>query len=621
LANKNFKVKNGLDVGPNSSGIGTIITTTSTGNIGVNSTSPTQKLDVGGSIALSGGIELGHASDTTIARSSAGTVTIEGKIVLTEDNSVPITNKILTLPKIYDSSSTNTYNFAVNELSSDRTITLPLLTGNDTFIFADYTQTLTNKTFTDSTTSFQDNTDNSKKMQFELSGISASNTRTVTIPNANTVIPVFSQQITFTGPNAARSFALPNFDDTITTSTNTVTLTNKTLTSPTLTTPILGIPQSGILTNCTGYVIGNLSGLGANVATFLATPSSSNLASAVTGETGSGALVFNNFPTINEASLTDSTLVGDTILDTGHQFIGDLIVDAYETIIDAAAVNLGSVASGANINNVSSTGTGVQVSGSYGIRIAADATAPCNINRRDAIIGGSVNIVIFRTSGTQQGTISYTPTTNTIDYNPFLGSHWGRLEDNSKPEILPGTILETVNSLIEWKVAKFSVGVASTNVSGIATTTVEKIAAYHGPADAGDIVQIEYEGNTYDALVEYEEEKGSTLNKHVNVKINDTPASKSVFGVFLGWDNEVPEEMINTWNDMKCAAVGNYFIRMAEDQEPEIGDLVESDGNGCGVVQDDDIIRSKTVGKITSTIKQKVYDDGSFLVTCVLYCG
>lgn len=68
-------------------------------------------------------------------------------------------------------------------------------------------------------------------------------------------------------------------------------------------------------------------------------------------------------------------------------------------------------------------------------------------------------------------------------------------------------------------------------------------------------------------------------------------------------------------------AVGNYVIRMAAGQEPEIGDLVEADGTGCAVVQDDDIIRTKTVAKITSTIPQVTYDDGSFLVTCVLYCG
>ena len=41
-----------------------------------------------------------------------------------------------------------------------------------------------------------------------------------------------------------------------------------------------------------------LSGLGTGVATWLATPSSANLAAAVTGETGSGALVFGTSPTL-----------------------------------------------------------------------------------------------------------------------------------------------------------------------------------------------------------------------------------------------------------------------------------------------------------------------------------
>lgn len=66
-------------------------------------------------------------------------------------------------------------------------------------------------------------------------------------------------------------------------------------TSPTLVTPILGTPTSGTLTNCTGLPISTgVSGLGTGVATFLATPSSANLASAVTDETGTGALVFAN---------------------------------------------------------------------------------------------------------------------------------------------------------------------------------------------------------------------------------------------------------------------------------------------------------------------------------------
>lgn len=70
-------------------------------------------------------------------------------------------------------------------------------------------------------------------------------------------------------------------------------------TSPTLVTPALGTPSSGTLTSCTGLPISTgVSGLGTNVATFLATPSSANLISAVTDETGSGALVFATSPTL-----------------------------------------------------------------------------------------------------------------------------------------------------------------------------------------------------------------------------------------------------------------------------------------------------------------------------------
>jgi hypothetical protein len=69
--------------------------------------------------------------------------------------------------------------------------------------------------------------------------------------------------------------------------------------TPTLITPILGTPTSGTLTSCTGLpVTTGISGLGANVAAFLATPSSANLAAALTDETGTGANVFANTPTL-----------------------------------------------------------------------------------------------------------------------------------------------------------------------------------------------------------------------------------------------------------------------------------------------------------------------------------
>jgi len=82
-------------------------------------------------------------------------------------------------------------------------------------------------------------------------------------------------------------------------------------TSPTLVTPVLGTPSSVTLTNATDLPITTgVSGLGTGVATFLATPSSANLASMVTGETGSGALVFATSPTLVTPALgTPSAVV------------------------------------------------------------------------------------------------------------------------------------------------------------------------------------------------------------------------------------------------------------------------------------------------------------------------
>lgn len=57
-----------------------------------------------------------------------------------------LTSAVLTTPQINDTSADHQYVFAVSELAADRNVTLPLLTDNDTFVFANHTQTLTNKT-------------------------------------------------------------------------------------------------------------------------------------------------------------------------------------------------------------------------------------------------------------------------------------------------------------------------------------------------------------------------------------------------------------------------------------------------------------------------------------------
>jgi len=107
--------------------------------------------------------------------------------------------------------------------------------------------------------------------------------------------------------------------------------------SPTLVTPNLGTPSSATLTNATGLPIATgVSGLGTGIVSFLATPTSANLISAITDETGTGgALVFANTPTlvtpvIGAATGTSLTLTG--VLSAGTSSVTSSTVSGNETV-------------------------------------------------------------------------------------------------------------------------------------------------------------------------------------------------------------------------------------------------------------------------------------------------
>ena len=112
---------------------------------------------------------------------------------------------------------------------------------------------------------------------------------------------------------------------------------------------------------------------------------------------------------------------------------------------------------------------------------------------------------------------------------------------------------------------------------------------------------------TVDALVEnkYKDEK-----RLAKCKVSSTSESTNVYGVWME-DNETGQ----------IAALGASWCRINGDVEVSMGDLLVSNGDGTAKVQSDDILRSKTIGKVTSTVKKETYSDGSYVVPVVLYCG
>ena len=192
-----------------------------------------------------------------------------------------------------------------------------------------------------------------------------------------------------------------------------------------------------------------------------------------------------------------------------------------------------------------------------GIQLHSDGILIASRNGSvSAILGRSADdgqIVQLRQDGSTEGTISVSG--STVSYGGFVGLHE-------------------------------SSGIATSTPIGTVVSTIDELDVYPvGTSKAGQ--------NRAD---------------HAKVKVSDTVGDKRVYGVVQKFDAEY-------YNKLQVASVGIGSVRVTGSCAG--GDLLESNGDGTAKVQSDDIVRSKTIGKVTIGNS----NTGVKLVSCVLYCG
>jgi hypothetical protein len=171
------------------------------------------------------------------------------------------------------------------------------------------------------------------------------------------------------------------------------------------------------------------------------------------------------------------------------------------------------------------------------------------------------NLMLFQQQNSTEGTISVSGTT--VSYNGGNLSRWSQLPDGSKDEsIVKGTVMSNLDDMCVW----------------------EK-----------------------DGVVAENEQ----LNK---MKVSDVEGDTNVAGVFVNWTMDADYGV----DDMNVAMTGDMIIRIAQGVVVQKGDLLMSAGDGTAKPQGDDIVRSKTIAKVTSNHVTCTYADGSYCVPCVL---
>jgi hypothetical protein len=209
------------------------------------------------------------------------------------------------------------------------------------------------------------------------------------------------------------------------------------------------------------------------------------------------------------------------------------------------------------------TETGVSFLPTQGILIGKNAStnvASCLYMNRMAAVGDG-SLIEFAESGTVEGTVSVSGTT--VSYNGGHLSRWAQTTTAKDDSLVKGTVLSNLDEMN---------------------------------------VYTDSEGNPVD---------NEQLNK---VKVSNVEGDVNVAGVFVNWTHDDAHDV----DEINMAMTGDMIIRIAQGVTVARGDLLMSAGDGTAKPQGDDIIRSKTVAKVTSTHVTCTYADGSYCVPCVL---
>ena len=349
---KDFKVKNGLIVS------------------GSTATVNGKNVITAGVVDAKGDLIVGSADDA-VARLAAGT----NGYVLTANSgatnglewAAPAAVGTFDSSITFEGSTADAYEttLEVTDPTADRTITLPNATGtvaltSDVTTHADLTvahgatgavvgttntQTLTNKTLTSPKIN-EDVVMSASSTELNiLDGATLSTTELNYVDGVTSAIQTqldakatSSDLTTHTGSTTAHGAT-----GAVVGTTNTQTLTNKTLTSPTLTTPALGVATADSINGTTIPSTKTLV-VTTDKLNVLAATSSSELAGIISDETGTGALVFANTPTLVTPNIGAAT--GTSLVLSGDLTVNGTTttINSTEITVDDKNLTLGSVA-------------------------------------------------------------------------------------------------------------------------------------------------------------------------------------------------------------------------------------------------------------------------------------